>query len=246
MKKLLVAITLACFVFSSVSYAGDEKKAIIEVIDNEQAAFQAKDFEKWSAYWVHEAYTSQTGIQANSISALNSWDSISIVYKKVFEKKSDYKSSIKIDGYDVHIMDNVAKVFVKAKRTLSYLGQDYINDQTTDYILLKGEDGWKILSMTVVDVSSFEDNATNNEWNINKTGYHFIIANEVDKAIKVFTLNTELYPDAFNTWDSLAEAYMEKGDTDTAIKYYKKSLELNPDNTNAEKMIKKMKSGNKK
>ena len=51
---------------------------------------------------------------------------------------------------------------------------------------------------------------------------------DLDRAIEVFKLNTELYPTAFNTWDSLAEAYADRGERDAAIKYYEKSLALNP------------------
>ena len=61
------------------------------------------------------------------------------------------------------------------------------------------------------------------------------------QAIKIFVLNVEAYPEAYNTYDSLAEAYMKNGDKQAAIKNYKKSLELNPKNTNAEKMLEKLK-----
>jgi tetratricopeptide (TPR) repeat protein len=56
---------------------------------------------------------------------------------------------------------------------------------------------------------------------------------DVDKAIELFTLNTVNYPESFNVYDSLAEAYMVNGDKALAITNYEKSLELNPDNQNA-------------
>ncbi len=61
-----------------------------------------------------------------------------------------------------------------------------------------------------------------------------------DKAIQVFEMNSRLYPESFNTWDSLAEAYMKKGNNKKAIKYYKKSLALNSKNDNARKMLGKI------
>jgi tetratricopeptide (TPR) repeat protein len=63
---------------------------------------------------------------------------------------------------------------------------------------------------------------------INLLGYEFVGVKDLDRAIEVFKLNTELYPTAFNTWDSLAEAYADRGERDAAIKYYEKSLALNP------------------
>ncbi len=50
------------------------------------------------------------------------------------------------------------------------------------------------------------------------------------------------YPDAFNTWDSLGEASMERGDTDKAIASYEKSLEVNPDDANARQFIQRPKA----
>jgi hypothetical protein len=52
-------------------------------------------------------------------------------------------------------------------------------------------------------------------------------------AIEIFKLNIEMYPKYANGYDSLAEAYMEMGEKNRAIKYYAKSLELDPNNTNA-------------
>lgn len=46
-------------------------------------------------------------------------------------------------------------------------------------------------------------------------------------------MNTEDHPNSWNAYDSLAEAYMDHGDINLAIKYYRKSLDLNAGNTNA-------------
>jgi len=47
-------------------------------------------------------------------------------------------------------------------------------------------------------------------------------------------------PQSANAHDSLGEAYMINGNKELAIKNYKKSLELNPDNTNAKEMLNKL------
>ena len=46
-----------------------------------------------------------------------------------------------------------------------------------------------------------------------------------------------MFPEAFNTWDSLGEVHMKLGNDAKAISYFEKSLELNPDNANAKEMI---------
>ncbi len=61
-------------------------------------------------------------------------------------------------------------------------------------------------------------------------------------AIAVFKLNVEQYPDGFNTYDSLGQAYMVNGDLELAIENYEKSLELNPENTNAVQMLERIRS----
>jgi len=81
------------------------------------------------------------------------------------------------------------------------------------------------------------------EYAMNSIGYVFMRKKQYQDAIKIFKLNVEAYPDAYNVYDSLGEAYMENGDKELAIKYYEKSIELNPDNENGKKMLEKLKIG---
>ena len=81
------------------------------------------------------------------------------------------------------------------------------------------------------------------EGDLNRFGYELLSAKNYDHAIKLFQMNVELYPESFNVYDSLAEAYMLKGEKELAVKFYKKSLELNPNNTNAVRMLEKMEKG---
>ncbi|MFA0813887.1 tetratricopeptide repeat protein [Microbulbifer epialgicus] len=64
---------------------------------------------------------------------------------------------------------------------------------------------------------------------------------DINRAIEFFELNTRYYPDSYNAWDSLAEAHMTKREKELAIKFYKKSLSINPDNENAKNKIIEMK-----
>lgn len=72
---------------------------------------------------------------------------------------------------------------------------------------------------------------------LNMLGYQLLARDRVDDAIAVFELNVEVYPEAFNTYDSLAEACMTAGRNEAAIANYEKSLDINPDNTNAVTML---------
>lgn len=78
------------------------------------------------------------------------------------------------------------------------------------------------------------------EQELNGFGYVLVAQKKVKEAIEILKLNVEAYPQGFNTYDSLGEAYMIDGQRDLAIRNYKKSLELNPQNTNAVDMLKKL------
>ncbi|MCB0297585.1 MAG: tetratricopeptide repeat protein, partial [Calditrichaeota bacterium] len=75
------------------------------------------------------------------------------------------------------------------------------------------------------------------ESELNTLGYQLLHSGRVTAAIAIFKLNIEMFPEAFNPYDSLGEAYMVAGDKELAIKNYAKSLELNPKNTNAIYML---------
>ena len=78
------------------------------------------------------------------------------------------------------------------------------------------------------------------ESDVNLAGYNLLGKREIDLALQIFKLNTEIYPEQANTWDSYAEALAAKGDTSAAILNYEKSLKLNPQNNNAREMIEKL------
>ena len=75
---------------------------------------------------------------------------------------------------------------------------------------------------------------------LNNIGYEFLQNEMSDAAIDVFKLNTELFPNVANCFDSLGEAYFMTGNKEEAKINYAKVLELNPKNENAKKMLKKI------
>jgi CubicO group peptidase (beta-lactamase class C family) len=75
---------------------------------------------------------------------------------------------------------------------------------------------------------------------INTIGYQLVRQKKPEDALRIFQLNVQLHPDSWNAYDSLGEAYMNHGDRELAIRNYGKSLELNPQNVGAAKMLKKL------
>jgi tetratricopeptide (TPR) repeat protein len=64
----------------------------------------------------------------------------------------------------------------------------------------------------------------------------------IDDAVEILRFNVELFPDSWNTYDSLGEAYLKQGNKELAAENYRRSLELNPDNQGAVDAVKKLES----
>jgi hypothetical protein len=82
------------------------------------------------------------------------------------------------------------------------------------------------------------------EYLVNRIGYRMLQSrneSEKSKALAFFILNTENFPNSFNAFDSLGEAYEALGDKENAVNNYEKSLELNPGNEHAIMKIKSLK-----
>jgi Tfp pilus assembly protein PilF len=68
------------------------------------------------------------------------------------------------------------------------------------------------------------------EVDVNNLGYQLLGGGKIDDAIEVFKKNTELYPESWNVWDSLAEGYMNNREKHLAIENYTKALNMAPEN----------------
>jgi glyoxylase-like metal-dependent hydrolase (beta-lactamase superfamily II) len=75
---------------------------------------------------------------------------------------------------------------------------------------------------------------------INRLGYEYLNEEKYDAAVAVFEANVAWYPDSWNVYDSLGEAYMKSGQLDLAVNHYNRSLELNPENENGRRMLEEM------
>jgi tetratricopeptide (TPR) repeat protein len=79
---------------------------------------------------------------------------------------------------------------------------------------------------------------------MNSKGYELMREGKLDSALKVFKLNSMIFSRDYNVWDSLAECYFNMKEYELSKKYYERSLKLNPDNTNAKKMLEDIKKKN--
>ncbi len=236
------AILLLLFVFTAAhpitALCQDaEKQKIIDVIQAELDYWYKKDKEKWASCVVQSNEVVLTAVSSQFYYSVQRFDSLVAQREKYFSTPVDPNvKRITKGDFKVNIKGNIAIV------DLIQRGEDFQGPYASEQTILMEKQGksWKILRQTGINKGSYELNDSNIEASLNTQGYRLMQLKKIDEAIQVFTLNTQLYPKAFNTWDSLAEAYMEKGERQIAIAFYKKSLELNPQNDNGKKMIEKL------
>jgi|GEM_PF-809967 len=81
------------------------------------------------------------------------------------------------------------------------------------------------------------------EMELNRIGYQLLEAGRTDDAIEIFRLQTELYPEVANSFDSLGDAYRKAGDTEQAAEAYRSSLERDPGFDHSRRMLDELTSG---
>lgn len=82
--------------------------------------------------------------------------------------------------------------------------------------------------------------ATMIESRLNAAGYAAAFADDLDRAERILELNTILFPGSANTWDTLAEITLNRGDAEKALKLYRKALAADPAFSNAAEQIERI------
>ena len=80
-----------------------------------------------------------------------------------------------------------------------------------------------------------------NQRNLNSIGYKYLRTNKLDKAKEIFNINITLHPRKSDVYDSMGDVFRIEKDTLNAIKYYQKSLTINPENKSSLRNLKKLK-----
>jgi CubicO group peptidase (beta-lactamase class C family) len=75
---------------------------------------------------------------------------------------------------------------------------------------------------------------------LNTLGYELMRRGDKQAAVDIFKLNVESFPNSWNAYDSLAEAFLAVGDKKLAIANYRRSVELNPENRNGVEALKRL------
>ncbi len=103
------------------------------------------------------------------------------------------------------------------------------------HVFVKQQGRWKMTGWSSVPAPP------TTEQSINRAGYELMEGGKGKDAIELFKLNVRLYPESWNVYDSLGEAYAAAGDKALAIENYEKSLQLNPKNETGKAALAKLK-----
>ncbi|WP_235299373.1 hypothetical protein [Portibacter marinus] len=129
---------------------------------------------------------------------------------------------------------------------LSFEDDDFILDPMQHLTtLFEAGDIEKLKSETLRLVNDPQYQFFDFEGELNSAGYRLMNQGRNKEAMFVFDMNTQLFPDSANTWDSLAEGYFKSGDTDKAIELYNKVITMDPagvTGANAKRMLSMIKS----
>ncbi|HEX6226443.1 MAG TPA: hypothetical protein VFZ52_18615 [Chryseolinea sp.] len=217
-----------------------EKQKIVNVITGELDAWYNKDRAKWADAIMHSDDFILTSASQDGYHRVKGFDSLVAPTEQYFSSPADpnVKRISKTD-FRVNIKGSMAIVDLTLRG--NNLFGPFIGDQTI--LMEKQGKSWRILRQHTVIKTSYQLREGNIESGINTQGLKFLELQKFDEAIKVLTLNTQLFPKSWNTWDSLAEAYMQKGEPHIATGFFKKSIELNPENGYAKEMVEKMSKG---
>lgn len=102
------------------------------------------------------------------------------------------------------------------------------------------EGGINGLKERIESIKGEQDKFVFSENDLNGLGYMMLRYNQQEAAILIFKFNVELYPDSWNVYDSLAEAYLKMEQNDKALQNYRKVLSMNPDDTRVADIIKEL------
>lgn len=78
------------------------------------------------------------------------------------------------------------------------------------------------------------------EMELNRIGYDLLGEGEADAAVEVFRLQTELYPEVANSFDSLGDGYRRTGEPERAAQAYRRALEIDPGFRHSRRMLEEL------
>lgn len=158
--------------------------------------------------------------------------------EKIVQTEAETKTIV--PGHEEFLtMDEVKKklAYVKAKQ------EEFAGKESAFFVFKKAfeEQGLEESLRVLKNLKADPDKFYTLHPEIDQFAYRLMLDEKLDKALAIFVVLAELFPDSYLAFDSLGEVYKRRGAKDRAIQSFEKSLELNPDNRNASQQLKSLK-----
>ncbi len=242
MKKTFFLAILICLGLTSFAQNAEEEK-IKKVIYAETESFFSRNLNAWRATWAQNPKMSRSIISNNYHSYEMGWDSANVQMER-FIKNNSTPEAVKVENKNYNIVQQGNMAWVHYDQWLkNSAGTGPESNYSKEYrVLVKEKDDWKIIAQVTTFPESFDHTKpASMENNLNATGYGMLQAKKTAEAIEIFKLAVKLFPDSWNLYDSLAEAYVMAGDTKMAVENYEKSIKINPGNEHGVRALAKLK-----
>jgi len=242
--KLTVMILALCavgiFSFCQTKLEEDLKRFILE----ETESYMRGDSVKWASFYNHDDKVVRNYSGNGFHSAQTGWKNFGPYFIELMREGPIGKKVIRIQNENFVFRTSGDLSWMSYEQKMFYRDRDSLPLTNTleTRTLVREKGAWKIIAIGTIDslsYASIQPSAVENQFN--NTGYAYLAAKKNKEAIEVFKLNVTLFPDSWNVYDSLGEAYAAEGNKDLAIKNYERSIELNPKNDAGKEILKKLK-----
>lgn len=133
----------------------------------------------------------------------------------------------------------IAKIiFTKDYKPKIPIEDNEVNRNFTNLILKTIEDSGLEKAKTIYQRRNKNEKLL--EFRMRNEGFAHIDQNKPDIAIRIFEMNVFAYPTSAEALQGMGEGYMETGKKELALKYFRQSLGINPDNPFVKNMVKKL------
>ncbi len=242
--KTLLHLAIIFLVLSPgiVSAQDKDEEAIKSVIKKVMDANQNRQADAWQKLWMHDEKVSRTWFYNSDRNRISGWEKFNSETMKFFKENPKPSPMLfTLDSFNIRSDGKMALAEYRVNNTITENGVTVQRPSYLSTLLVKNNDQWKIASSTSHMIADADMSPQSLENNLNELGYKYINAKKINEAIEIFQLNVKLWPQAWNSYDSLGEAYALAGNKDLAIQNYQKSMELNPKNENGIAALKKLK-----
>ena len=112
-------MTLISIATVSVAQSTADEQAILKTINDNNAAWAARDFDKWASCWSHESYVASFWGGPNNYAQADDWDTFAESTKTFFQNTNPEAKPAPAEVVSMRIATNMATVRTNAHGTMN-------------------------------------------------------------------------------------------------------------------------------